>query len=73
MQLQMAQNLLRLYHKLHPTPTTSTNPNANFIGRYNYYQNPYAGMPSGGGTLHLTESQIEQQNWVEKLFAWWNI
>lgn len=51
------------------TTAAPTNPNANFIGRYNYYQNPYAGMPSGGGTLHLTESQIEQQNWAEKLFA----
>lgn len=45
------------------------NSNANFIGRYNYFQNPYGWMMSGGGTLHLTESQIAQQNLAEKLFA----
>lgn len=52
-----------------PVAVTDTNPNAGFIGRYNYFQNPYGWMMSGGGTLHLTESQIEQQNWAEKLFA----
>lgn len=44
-------------------------PNAGTIGRYNYAQNPYGWMMSGGGTLILTESQIAQQNWAEKLFA----
>ena len=54
--------------------TTSTaavvnNSNANFIGRYNYFQNPYGWMLSGGGTSKLTESEIKEQNWAEKLFA----
>ncbi|RTK97098.1 MAG: hypothetical protein EKK64_02275 [Neisseriaceae bacterium] len=48
---------------------STTNPNASFINRYGYFQNPYNGMLTGGGTLHLTESEIEQQNWAEKLFA----
>jgi hypothetical protein len=52
-----------------PAVVKDPNPNASFIGRYNYYQNPYGGMLTGGGTLHLTESQIAQQNWAEKLFA----
>ena len=59
-----------------PTPlaTTSTttianNSNASFIGRYNYFQNPYGWMLSGGGTSKLTESEIKEQNWAEKLFA----
>lgn len=46
-----------------------SNPNAGSIGRYNYFQNPYGWMMSGGGTLVLTESQIEAQNNWEKLFA----
>ncbi|HRG63137.1 MAG TPA: hypothetical protein PLP75_08995 [Burkholderiales bacterium] len=54
--------------------TTSTaavvnNSNASFIGRYNYFQNPYGWMLSGGGTSKLTESEIKEQNWAEKLFA----
>lgn len=46
-----------------------TNPNSSFVGRYNYFQNPYGWMMSGGGTLRLTESQTQQQNLAEKLFA----
>lgn len=55
--------------------TTSTpviepqNPNAGFIGKYNYFQNPYNWVMSGGGTLNQTESQIEHQNIAERLFT----
>ena len=52
-----------------PAVVKVNNPNASFIGSYNYYQNPYNGMLTGGGTLQLTESQIAKQNWAEKLFA----
>ncbi|MDD3266237.1 MAG: hypothetical protein PHC75_03535 [Burkholderiales bacterium] len=45
------------------------NPSASFIGSYNYFQNPYNWMLSGGGTLHLTESEYNTQNWAEKLFT----
>ncbi len=44
------------------------NPNSQFVGRYNYFQNPYGWMMSGGGTTKLSESEIEQLNWAEKLF-----
>jgi hypothetical protein len=49
-------------------PSPPANPNAGFIGRYNYFQNPYNWMMSGGGTLKLTESQIESQTVAQKLF-----
>lgn len=47
---------------------TVQNPNSQFIGRYNYFQNPYGWMMSGGGTTKLSESEIDQLNWAEKLF-----
>lgn len=50
--------------------------NANeYISRYAYIQNPYSGMPSGGGTSTKSESSIANDNLVRKLFTdgTWNV
>src|SRR6185437_15965463 len=44
-------------------------PAGSYIGREAYTQNPYIGMPSLGGTQHVSESAMASQNFAEKLFA----
>src|SRR6185437_6850992 len=44
-------------------------PAATYISAQAYNQNPYVGMPSGGGTQNVSESQLKTQNVAEKWFA----
>lgn len=55
--------------------TAITNNNAKYIAKNNYLQNPYLQNPSGGGTQIVTESQFNNQNFAEHLFAdgTWNV
>ncbi len=47
----------------------------NYIDRQAYLQNPYIGMPSGGGTQDIIESQFNADSSARKLFSdgSWNI
>ncbi len=47
----------------------------NYIARGNYLENPYLGMPSGGGTAEIAESQLQTMNAAQKLFSsgTWNV
>ncbi len=45
------------------------NANDNYIREQSYLQNPYLGLPSGGGTQLVTPEQKAAQNFAEKLFA----
>ena len=46
-----------------------------YINRQAYIQNPYIGMPSGGGTQNIAESQYVGMTAAEKLFTTgsWNV
>jgi hypothetical protein len=48
---------------------------ASYISATGYTENPYIGMPSGGGTQNVPESQMEVQNIAQKWFAdgTWNV
>lgn len=45
------------------------NPNSTYISRQAYIQDPYMGIPSGGGTQNVTESQLANQNVWQKWFT----
>ncbi|TXI91370.1 MAG: hypothetical protein E6Q33_10540, partial [Neisseriales bacterium] len=46
-----------------------------YIFRGNYIQNPYIGMPSGGGTQNISESEFTRDNVAQKWFTdgTWNV
>lgn len=48
---------------------------SDYINRQAYIQNPYIGMPSGGGTQNIAESQYVGMTAAEKLFTTgsWNV
>lgn len=50
-------------------------PASTYISASSYIQNPYVGMPSGGGTQTVAESQLEVQNIAQKWFSdgTWNV
>lgn len=57
-----------------PTDNSSStpvivNPNSVYIDRQAYIQDPYAGLPSGGGTQNVSESQLSNQNIWQKWFS----
>lgn len=45
------------------------NSNNVYIDRQAYIQNPYSGLPSGGGTQNVSESQLANQNIWQKWFT----
>lgn len=51
------------------------NTNASYIRSDNFIQNPYHSIVSGGGTRSLNESQIQEHNFLERLFSdgTWNV
>lgn len=53
----------------------AVNNNAKYIAPNNYLQNPYGALTSGGGIQVVSESQMAQQNFAERLFAdgTWNV
>ncbi len=53
-------------------PETTDN---GYIFRGNYTQNPYVGMPSGGGTQNISESEFARDNVAQKWFTdgTWNV
>ncbi|RTL13115.1 MAG: hypothetical protein EKK54_01525, partial [Neisseriaceae bacterium] len=52
-----------------PPIKKDVNVNDNYIRGQSYLQNPYLGLPSGGGTQLVTPEQKAAQNFAEKLFA----
>lgn len=59
----------------HQNAFADANKNDTYINQYAYIQNPFTGLPSGGGTSKLTESQIADNNFMQQLFTGgtWNI
>lgn len=55
------------------TPVAAEEPS--YISRQAYTQNPYIGMPSGGGTQDVSESDFARDNVAQKWFAdgTWNV
>lgn len=51
------------------TQPVVVNPNSIYIDRQAYIQDPYAGLPSGGGTQNVSESQLANQNIWQKWFT----
>lgn len=60
---------------VHADNTAFINANDTYINSRNFLQNPYVSLPSEGGIQTLVESQVANQNIMEKWFAdgTWNV
>lgn len=59
----------------HDAPSQNVDIASSYISKDSFIQNPYSGMPSGGGTQVVDSSAFESQNFLQRLFTdgTWNI